>query len=106
MLECFPDEENQADDLWLPLHFAVSVNSNSLEVIQTLFTVNPASIKAHTNTVDKLNPCHLAAMMMNPRVDIIQRLQIYYPRCGSSLDGYSNTTLHLAAKYSNSASIV
>ena len=102
MLYCFPDETKRSDGrLWLPLYLA-----SILEDIQTLFAANPAAIKTHTDERSKLNPCLLAAMMKNPRMEIIQRLQTYYPRFGSSLDKYSNTALHLATRYSGSASMV
>eukprot|EP01035_Chromulina_nebulosa_P015480 gene15480-20508_t len=51
----------------------------SLVDVQTLFAVNPASIKTHTSEDRKLNPCHLAAMMKNPQIEVIRQLQIYYP---------------------------
>ena len=92
--------------LWLPLHLAVSMPTSILEDIQILFAANLAAIKTHTDERGKLNPCHLAAMMKNPRMEIIQRLQTYCPRFGSSLNKYSNTALHLATRYSGSASMV
>ena len=92
--------------MWLPLHLAVSLPISRLEDIETLFTANPAAIKAGADETSKLNPCHLAAMMKNPRMEIIQRLEMYYPRFGSSLDNYSNTSLHCAARHSNSAAMI
>ena len=107
LLESFPDETKQSDGrMWLPLHLAVSLSISRLEDIETLFTANPAAIKAGADETSKLNPCHLAAMMKNPRMEIIQRLEMYYPRFGSSLDNYSNTPLHCAAKYSYSAAMI
>jgi ankyrin repeat protein len=107
MLECFPDDSKRSDGrLWLPLHLAVSVSSSRLEDIHTLFTANPAAIKAPADAMYKLNPCHFAVMMKNPRMEMIQRLQIYYPDFGSSLDSELNTPLHLAARYSESAAMV
>jgi ankyrin repeat protein len=44
--------------------------------------------------------------MKNPRMEIIQRLQIYDPDFGSSLDSDSNTPLHLALIYSDSDVLV
>ena len=107
MLDYFLDDSKRSDGrLWLPLHLAVSMPSSRLEDIHTLFTANLAAIKAPADEFSKLNPCHLAAMMKNPRMEIIQRLHIYYPDFGSSLDSDSNTPLHLAAMYSNSAAMV
>jgi len=107
LLESFPDETKLSDGrMWLPLHLAVSLPSSRLEDIETLFTANPAAIKAGADETSKLNPCHLAAMMKNPRMEIIQRLEMYYPRFGSSLDNYSNTPLHRAARHSNSAAMI
>jgi ankyrin repeat protein len=107
MLACFPDEMKPSDGrLWLPLHLAVSVPSSRLEDIHTLFTANPAAIKAPADETTQLNPCHLAAMMKKPRMEMIQRLQIYYPDFGSSLDSDLNTPLHLAARYSDSDAMV
>ena len=107
MMDCFPDDSKRSDGrLWLPLHLAVSVPSSRLEDIHTLFTANPAAIKAPADETNQLNPCHLAAMMKNPRMEIIQRLQIYDPDFGSSLDSDSNTPLHLALIYSDSDVLV
>jgi ankyrin repeat protein len=53
-----------------------------------------------------LNPCHLAAIMKNPRMEMIQRLHIYDFDFGSSLDSDLNTPLHPAAMYSDSAAMV
>ena len=106
LLESFPDETKLSDGrMWLPLHLAVSLPISRLEDIEILFTANPAAIKAGADETSKLNPCHLAAMK-NPRMEIIQRLEMYYPRFGSSLDNYSNTPLHYAARYSNSAAMI
>ena len=92
MLECFPDDSKRSDGrLWLPLHLAVSVPSSRLEDIHTLFTANPAAIKAPADDMYKFNPCHLAAMMKNPRMEMIQRLQIYDPGCVSLVDSELNT---------------
>ena len=107
VLRCFPDESKRSDGrTWLPLHFAMSLPTVSLVDVQTLFAVNPASIKTHTREDKKLNPCHLAAMMKNPQIEVIRQLQIYYPRLGSSLAYDSNTPLHLAAMYSHSVALV
>jgi hypothetical protein len=107
MLDCFPDDSKRSDGrLWLSLHLAVSVPSSRLEDIHTLFTANPAAIKAPADETNQLNPCHLAAMMANPRMEIIQRLQIYDPGFGSLVDSDSNTPLHLAARYLDSVAMV
>jgi ankyrin repeat protein len=107
MLECFPDETKQSDGrLWLPLHFAVSLPNIRLEDIETLFTANPAAIKAGADEIIELNPFHLAAMTKNPQMEIIQRLQLYYPRGGSSLDNCADTPLHCAAWHSDSAAMI
>ena len=92
MLACFPDDVKPSDGrLWLPLHLAVSVSSSRLEDIHTLFTANPAAIKAPADETNQLNPCHLAAMIKNPRMEMIQRLQIYDPGCVSLVDSELNT---------------
>ena len=107
LLEYFPDETKQSDSrLWLPLHFAVCLPRSRLEDIETLFTANPAAIKAGADEISELNPFHLAAMTKNPRMEIIQRLRLYYLHGGSSLDSSSNTPLHLAARHSDSAAMI
>ena len=107
VLECFPDDAKRSDGwMWLPLHWAVTLPAIHLSDIETIFAANPAAIKAHVNDTRKRNPCHLAAMVKNPRLEIIRRLQIYYPLFGSTLDGDANTPLHLAACYSNSVAMV
>eukprot|EP01035_Chromulina_nebulosa_P036970 gene36970-49882_t len=81
VLNCFPNSSKHSDGrTWLPLHFAVSLPTVDVVDVQALFAANPAAIKAHTSQFNKLNPCHLAAMMKNPRIDVIRQLQIYYPR--------------------------
>ena len=93
--------------MWLPLNWAVTLPAIHLSDIETIFAANPAAIKAHTHQTRKLNPCHLAAMMKNPpRLEIIRRLQIYYPLFGSTLDGDASAPIHLAAIYSNSVAMV
>ena len=108
MLDCFPDDTTKRSDgrLWLPLHLAVSIPSSRLEDIHTLFTADPAAIKAPADETNQLNPCHLAVMMKNPRMDIIPQLQIYDPGFGLSKDRFRNTPLHLAARYSDSVAMV
>ena len=104
MLDCFPDDSKRFDGrLWLPLHLAVSMPSSRLEDIHTLFTANPAAIKTPADEFSQLNPCNLAAMMKNPRMEIIGS---YDPVFGSSVGSDSNTALHLAARYADSAAMV
>eukprot|EP01035_Chromulina_nebulosa_P022987 gene22987-29782_t len=107
VLESFPNESKQSDGrMWLPLHFAASLPNINLEDIDTLFAAHPAAIKTHTDKKNLYNPCHLAVMKSNPRLEVIQQLQIYYPRFGASLAFNSDSPLHLAAMYSSSAAIV
>ena len=86
VLECFPGDTKRSDGrLLLPLHLAVSVSSSRLEDIHTLFTADPAAIKSNAyDETNKLNPFHLAVMRKNPRMEIIEQLQIYFPGFGSS----------------------
>eukprot|EP01036_Dinobryon_divergens_P036894 gene36894-48127_t len=73
--------------MWLPLHWAVTLPAINLSDNQAIFTSNLAAIKAHVDETRKFNPCHLAATMGNPQLEIIPRLQIYYyPLLGSALD--------------------
>ena len=107
VLDCFPDDTKRSDGrLWLPLHLAVSMPSSRLEDIHTLFMADPAAIKAHADETNQLNPCPLAVMRKNPRMDIIPQLQIYDPGFGLSKDRFRNTPLHLAARYSDSVAMV
>jgi ankyrin repeat protein len=69
----------------------------------TLFTANPAAIKAPADETNQLNPCHVAAMMKTPGMEIIGSDD---PDFGSLVDRDSNTPLHLAARYSDSAAMV
>ena len=79
VLECFPDNTKGSDGrMWLPLHWAVTLPAIHLSDIEIIFAANPAAIKAHSDQASKRNPCHLAAMMKNPRLEIIRELQIYY----------------------------
>ena len=107
MLECFPGDKKRSDGrLLLPLHLAVSVSSSRLEDIHTLFTADPAAIKSNAyDETNKLNPFHLAVMRKNPRMEIIEQLQIYFPGFGSS-DSDQNTPLHLAARYADIVIVV
>ena len=103
----FPDDSKASDGrMWLPLHFAVTLPNINIVDFQTIFTADPAAIKAPVDETSKLNPCHLAATVKNPRLEVIQRLQIYYTLLGSSLDKYSNTPLHLAAASSNDVAMI
>ena len=107
VLDCFPDDAKWSDGrMWLPLHWAVTLPVIHLSDIETIFAANPAAIKTHVNEATEFNPCFLAVMNNNPRLEIIRRLQIYYPRFGSSLDSFSATPLHRAASCSNSVEMV
>ena len=92
VLNCFPDDSKLYDGrAWLPLHFAVSLPTANIVDVETLYSANPAAVTSYTDPINKMNPCHLAAMINNPRLDVIQRLQVYYPPLGSSLAYHSNT---------------
>eukprot|EP01036_Dinobryon_divergens_P024445 gene24446-32895_t len=107
VLNCFPDDSKQYDGRsWLPLHFAVSLPTANIADVETLYSANSAAITACTDPINKMNPCHLAAMINNPRLDVIKQLQIYYPPLGLSLAYHSNTPLHLAVMHSSSAGMV
>jgi len=107
VLNCFPDDSKLSDGrTWLPLHFAVSLPTAQLEDVENIFTTNPVAVTAVTDSINKMNPCHLASMANNPRLDVIKRLQKHYPPLGSSLAYHSNTPLHLAAMHSTSAEMV
>lgn len=107
VLNCFPDDSKLYDGrAWLPLHFAVSLPTANIMDVETLYSANPAAVTSYTDPINKMNPCHLAAMINNPRLDVIQRLQVYYPPLGSSLAYHSNTPLHLAVMHSTSAAMV
>jgi len=55
---------------------------------------------------NKTNPYHLAVMIKNLRMEIIQRLRICYPRFWSSVEKYLNTLQYWAAINSNSAAMM
>jgi len=85
---------------------AASVSSSRLEDIHTLFTADPAAIKSNADYLtNKLNPFHLAVMSKNPRMEIFEQLQIYFPGFGSS-DCDQNTPIHLAARYADIVIVV
>ena len=69
------------------------------EDIHTLLVANPAVVKAPADDTNQLNSRHLAAMMKNPWIEIIQRLQVYAPGFGLSKDRFRNTPLRLAGRY-------
>ena len=107
LLECFPDESKQFDGrTWLPLHFAVVLPCTDLADIKTLLASQPQTTMLRMDDVYEYNPCHLAVMAQNPRLEVIQLLQEYSPMFGSSLAYDWNTPLHLAAMHSNSAAMV
>ena len=101
MLDCFPDDSKRSDGrLWLSLPLAVSLPSSSrLEDIHTLLVANPAVVKAPADDTNQLNSRHLAALMKNPWIEIIQRLQVCDPGFGLSKDRFRNTPLRLAGRY-------
>ena len=51
----------------------IRARTDSRQYIETLFTANPAAIKAGADEISELNPFHLAAMTKNPRMENIQR---------------------------------
>ena len=89
--------------MWLPLSFAVSSPSTDLMEILTIFPAQPQAIQAQQQ---RCNPCLLAAMMTNPRLEVLRRLKVYYPRFGSSVDCCGNTPLHLAARFTDNVAVI
>ena len=107
IMRSFPDDRKRSDGrMWLPLHFAVSLPHTSLADMRSIFNARPQAIKATADEAFKYNPCHLAAMTKNPRLEVVNLLKIFYPRFGSSLAFNGRTPLHLAAQFSNSAAMI
>ena len=107
IMQSFPDDRKRSDGrMWLPLHFAVSLPHTSLADMRSIFNARPQAIKATADEAFKYNPCHLAAMTKNPRLEVVNLLKIFYPRFGSSLAFTAQTPLHLAAAFSNSAAMI
>ena len=107
IMESFPDHSKLHDGrLWMPLHFAVSLPNTDLMDIQNIFAAQPQSIKVHTSEQYQCNPCHLAVMTKNPRLEVLRRLKVYYPRFGSSENAEGNVPLHLAAKHTDNIAVI
>ena len=107
IMKSFPDHSKLHDGrLWMPLHFAVSLPNTDLMDIQNIFAAQPQSIKVHTSEQYQCNPCHLAVMTKNPRLEVLRRLKVYYPRFGTSKNSEGNVPLHLAAKYTDNIAVI
>lgn len=103
----FPDKAMEKDSrMWLPMHFAMAVPNVDLDNIQALFEHDPESIKRGCKRDGNVTPCHLAVMMKNPNMALIDRLKVFDPDFGARLTSDESTPLHLAAKYSNSVAVI
>ena len=91
---------------WLPMHFAMSVPNIDLIDIQTLFEYDPESIKQGLKSYYNYTPCHLAVMMNDPNMALIEQLKVFDPGFGGRLTGRLSTPLHLAAQYSSSVTVI
>ena len=105
VLTAFPDKKKLSDGrMWLPLHLAVSLpNVDSMDV-QLLLESEPQNIELCIDNEKKYNPCHLAVIVENPDIVLINRLK--YSQYGSSLTSQKDTPLHLAAQFSNSVALI
>lgn len=107
VLRCFPDKEKLHDGrLWLPLHFCAALPNNDLSDFDTLYNAQPDHIRQHLRKEEPLNPYQLIAMMQNPTAEIIQKMKICHPRFRSSSPNVNFTSLHIAARFSNSVEMV
>ena len=91
---------------WLPLHFAVTLQKPNPSDISAIFSSNPESIRTGSDS-RLMNPCHLFSMSSsNPNLMVLQQLKIHDYRMGQSITSYGSTSLHLAARHSNSVALI
>ena len=106
VLNAFPDKSKKTDGrMWLPIHFAMSIPNIDIEDIQKLLEKQPQLIHQVTGT-SNVTPCHLAVIMKDPNMTLINRLKIYDPSFGARLTSHNSTALHLAAIHSNSVTVI
>ena len=114
VLTAFPDQKKRIDGrMWLPMHFAVSVPNVELEDIRHLFEDERKAIVTFS-TMDlpygprglSVAPCHLAVMINNPNMDLIELLKSDDQNFAKVLASNGSTPLHLAAEFSDSVTLI
>eukprot|EP01036_Dinobryon_divergens_P061890 gene61890-biopygen31935 len=88
------------------MHFAMSIPDINLEEIEILFDNHPDLITQGCDHDSNYTPCHLAVMMKDPDMDLIEMLKEFDPDFGFRQTRYEATPLHLAAEFSNSIPVI
>eukprot|EP01036_Dinobryon_divergens_P061788 gene61788-biopygen27964 len=88
------------------MHFAMSTPDIDLDEIQILFDSHPDLITQGCDQDSNYTPCHLAVMMKDPNMDLIEMLKELDPNFFMRKTRYESTPLHLAAQFSNSIPVI
>eukprot|EP01035_Chromulina_nebulosa_P069225 gene69225-biopygen2312 len=88
------------------MHFAMSIPDIDLDEIQILFNNHPDFITQGCDPDSNYTPCHLAVMMKDPDMDLIEMLKEFDPSFGVRQTIYESTPLHLAAQFSSSIPVI
>ena len=76
VLQAFPGKRLD----WLPLHFAVSLPDVNPSDVESILVAYQGDINRSVTFEDRsLTPCHLAAIMLDPNLEIIRLLGKYWP---------------------------
>eukprot|EP01035_Chromulina_nebulosa_P069590 gene69590-biopygen43435 len=107
ILNAFPDEKKETDGrMWLPMHYVMSIPDIDIDEIQILFENHPDLITQGCDPNSNLTPCHLAVMMKDPDMALIEMLKELDPDFGVRQTINEATPLHLAAEFSNSIPVI
>eukprot|EP01036_Dinobryon_divergens_P061778 gene61778-biopygen27350 len=88
------------------MHFAMSIPDIDLEEIEIIFDNHPDFITLGCHPNSNYTPCHLAVMMKDPDMDLIEMLKEFDPDFGFRQTIDETTPLHLAAQFSNSIPVI
>ena len=107
LLQSFPDEQKAVDGRsWLPLHFALSLETTNPADVRAILSSNPESIKTVSDT-GLINRCYFISMSSaNPILMVLDQLKIHNSRFGEIIFSNGSTPLHLAALHSNSVALI
>eukprot|EP01036_Dinobryon_divergens_P061987 gene61987-biopygen36922 len=88
------------------MHYVMSIPDIDIDEIQILFENHPDLITQGCDPNSNLTPCHLAVMMKDPDMALIEMLKELDPDFGVRQTINEATPLHLAAEFSNSIPVI